>query len=119
MRAALLLAATVVVANARPTWRADRAIMPASAISPTVTKNTARARASQPYTPTLANSNLYAHTGVSQEMAARARAARTESLKRNVSTPLYPSWLALAARYQTSRVTAHSGHSSTSSTTKI
>ena len=45
--------------------------------------------------------------------------ARTESLKRNVSTPLYPSWLALAARYQTSRVTAHSGHSSTSSTTKI
>ena len=74
MRAALLLAATVVVANARPTWRADHAIMPASAISPTVTKNTARARASQPYTPTLANSNLYAHTGVSQEMAARARA---------------------------------------------
>ena len=54
MRAALLLAATAVTANARPIWRADRAMMPALAASPADAKDTARARTPQTYTPTLA-----------------------------------------------------------------
>ena len=52
MRAALLLAATAVTANARPIWRADRAMMPALAASPADAKDTARARTPQTYTLT-------------------------------------------------------------------
>lgn len=74
MRAALLLTAAVVVANARPTWRADRVRLPALPASPTAAKNSTRARAPHPCTPTLAISISYDNTEVIQEMAARARA---------------------------------------------
>ena len=45
MRAALLLAATTVVANAGFSWRSDGAMLPAMAISPGHPKSPARVRA--------------------------------------------------------------------------
>ena len=82
MRAALLLAATAVTANARPIWRADRAMMPALAASPADAKDTARARTPQTYTPTLANPTPDVPPERVQESVERAR-----TLQRHAPAP--------------------------------
>ena len=82
MRAALLLAATAVTANARPIWRADRAVMPALAASPADAKNTARARAPQTYTPALANPTPDVPPERVQESVERARTLRDDPASR-------------------------------------
>ena len=95
MRAALLLAATTVVANAGSSWRSDGAMPPPMAISPRFPKSPARVRAPNLCTPTLAAPAVCAPAEGTQQNAARARATH-----RHATATCWPTLQQYAAEFQ-------------------
>ena len=86
MRAALLLLATTVVANARSSWRSDSATLPAMATSLGCPKNPARARTPHTCTPTLAAQLADVPPESFHDPAAHARAAHRHATLQCQST---------------------------------
>ena len=75
MRAAHILATALVVANARPKWRADRALLPALATSPGYPANHTQKHNPEQYTHTLAAQMAVWPAGCFTQQATHARTA--------------------------------------------
>ena len=95
MRAALFLATASVVANARPKWRADRAMLPAPATLPGYPANHTHKHNPQQYTHNLAAQMAVWPDGCFTQQATHARtahhrAAATSLITLQRSAPNFP-----------------------------
>ena len=86
MRAALFLATALVVANARPTWRADRAMLPAPATLPGYPANHTQTHNTEQCTHTLAAQMAAWPAGCFTQQATHARTAHHRAAATSLNT---------------------------------
>ena len=86
MRAAHILATALVVANARPKWRADRAMLPALATLPRYPTNHTQTHTPQQHTHALASQIAEWPAGCPTQHATHARKAHHHAATTSLST---------------------------------
>ena len=86
MRAAHILATALVVANARPKWRADRAMLPALATLPRYPTNHTQTHTPQQHTHALASQIAEWPAGCPTQHATHARKTRHHAATTSLST---------------------------------